>query len=654
MQLPQYQNTSRSKEKLGRLLKKDMIRILIQSRSDKDPDEARRLQWGDHWVKYELRLAFSQLDLLVVDENPDVILHLFGSPAKKLPEHTYNVVWLYSHPDLVTDDNLGEFDKIFCASPSFTLKLQKMGCTNVETMIPSTAKRPIQAPLRHEIIFVGNARSSRSDGRAVVHDLRQCTYDFKVWGNLWEKILPEKHYGGRYWDYRELEKLYASAKITLTDHHPDMAREGFVSNKVFDILASGGFAISDGNKGIEEIFRDAVPQYESDQHLQELLGFYLSHPAARKELMLKGRKIALTNTYKDRAIRIAQDFLPLTKKGLVPPLSSQRQKRKGGRKILYIDLFREENSNFFWLKAFQKYGVVQKFDIREDIRTLAPLIASFKPDHIHLGGSVKKGIIGAQFLVDVKVESGCTISVFYGDGRYSTYHFDLSKVSDYVYITNKTHIERNRGLGLSNFRYLACPTDPEIFRPVKDEKRYDLLFIGNNNSQSRLALLKRISERFDLTVAGAGWKGRGIKTLTEAYGPDFNRLVGQARILLGLMDDEWSGLRACFSNRVVNTLASGGFLIQRYTPELETIFDNREHLVWYSSEEELFSLILHYLVMPEECERIGRQGRELVAASLTYDRAVARILGDVGILGGKGKGTKLGAGISKDESQFQN
>ena len=631
--------------------RKDRVRILIQSRSDKDPDEARRLQWGDHWVKYELSQAFIQLGLLVVDENPDVILHLFGSPAKKLSEHTYNLVWLYSHPDLVTDDNLRGFDKIFCASPGFTLELQKIGYTNVETMIPSTAKRPLQVPFRHEIIFVGNARSSKPEGRSVVrYIIDQPVHDFKVWGNLWEQILPEKHYGGRYWDYRELEKLYASAKITLTDHHPDMAREGFVSNKIFDILASGGFAISDANTGIESVFGNSVPQYQSAEHLHELVKYYLNNPDERENLLDKGRRIALANTYRDRAIKIAQGLLH-PGGGRIFPVSYGRDATQGHTKILYVDLFREENSNFFWLKAFQKYGVVQRFDIRQDISTLAPTIASFKPDHIHLGGSVKKGIIGAQFLADVRAKSGCTISVFYGDGRYSVYHCDLGKVVDYVYITNKTHIERNRDLGLSNFRYLACPTDPEIFRPVKGKKKYDLVFIGNNNSQSRLALLKRISQHFDLTVAGTGWEGRGIKTLTEAYGPDFSHLVGKARILLGLMDDEWSRLRACFSNRVVNTLASGGFLILRYTPELETIFGNREHLVWYTNEQELFSLISRYLLRPMECERIGRQGRELVTSSFTYDRAVDRILGDVGILGEKDRGNKHAVGLSRDESQ---
>jgi spore maturation protein CgeB/predicted SAM-dependent methyltransferase len=599
---------------------------MIRSRSDNDPDVSIRLLWGDHWVKYELAREFRRLGLSVVEKNPDVIIHLFGSPVDAPPEHTYNMVWLYSHPDMVTTENLRQFDKIFCASPNFTPKLGAMGYTKVETMIPSTSKRPAKVTIKHDIIFVGNARSRRPEGRSVVHDMDTTLHDFKVWGNLWEHILPGKYYGGRYWDYRRLGALYASARITLTDHHPDMAREGFVSNKIFDILASGGFAISDENAGLEKIFEKAVPQYGSPDHLHELVEFYLSNPAERERLMLMGREIALDNTYRDRAIQFAREFLPPVK-GNIFPISSRKGIAHGRKKIIYIDLFRKENSNPFWLKAFQKHGEVQPFDIRrDDLDTLAPRIASFRPDHIHLGGSVKKGIFRLEFLAQVKANSGCTISAFYGDARYSTYHYDLGWVADHIYMSNKTHIEQNGSLGLANFHYLPCPTDPEVFRPVDGEKKHDLLFVGNNNNLSRLELLRKIHQRFNLSVAGAGWEGEGFKILTEAYGPEFSLLVGQARILLGLIGDQWSGLEAYFSNRMTNTLACRAFLIQRYTPGLEVIFRNHEQLVWYRTEEELLSLIEHYLGQPAKRERIARQGRELVTSSFTYDRAVSRIL----------------------------
>jgi len=86
-----------------------------------------------------------------------------------------------------------------------------------------------------------------------------------------------------------------------------MEREGFVSNKVFDILASGGFVISGKNKGLALLFEDSVPEYESAEHLKEIVEYYLDHPEERQRLMAKGLKIARTHTYAERAIQFTKE-----------------------------------------------------------------------------------------------------------------------------------------------------------------------------------------------------------------------------------------------------------------------------------------------------------------------------------------------------------
>ena len=296
-------------DKIGRLRKKKgTLSIGIHTRSDKETDPEMRLLWGDHWVRQELEKELSGLGFDQDRKNPDINIHLFGSPAKVFDEHALNMVWLYSHPDMVTIENLRQFDYIFCASSHFLPKLRAMGYVNVELMPACTSKTPVQTPVEHDMIFLGNARESRPDGRAIVGDMILTGLGFKVWGNLWESILPKKNYGGRYWDYRRLEELYASAKITLTDYHPDMEREGFVSNKVFDILASGGFVISGKNKGLALLFEDSVPEYESPEHLKEIVEYYLDNPEERQRLTAKGLKIAGSHTYAERAMQFTKDL----------------------------------------------------------------------------------------------------------------------------------------------------------------------------------------------------------------------------------------------------------------------------------------------------------------------------------------------------------
>ena len=282
------------------------MRVKIQSPSDHEKDDQLRLMWGDYWVKKELEQALTELGLALDDHDPQVVLQLFGAPPKKgAPSGVLNLVWLYSHPDWVTPENLSGYQGIFCASRDFTVRLSEMGYGPVEYMPACTAKRPVTLPRAYPVVFLGNARISRPDGRKIVKDILDTGHPFKAWGNLWDTLLPESCYGGKYWAYDRLEELYASSGITLNDHHLDMAREGFVSNKVFDILASGGFCISSPNKGLDQLFGDAVPQYESVDHLRELLNHYLAHEEERQRLMSRGRRTALGHTYRDRAHRLA-------------------------------------------------------------------------------------------------------------------------------------------------------------------------------------------------------------------------------------------------------------------------------------------------------------------------------------------------------------
>jgi hypothetical protein len=286
----------RFKESLGELLSKR--RIAIISPSDSELNLYSRLQWGDYWVKYELTKAFGEMGYIVTDIEPDIVIHLFGTPAR-LPKRAYRIIWVYSHPDMVNAKLLRQYNKIFCLSSFFAQKIRQMGF-DAEFMIGATANKPAKREIKYDVVFVGNTRLMPG-GRKIVRDIGETPYNFKVWGKGWENILPEKYYGGRYIDYTRLNELYSSSLITLNDHHKDMSREGFVAVRIFDILASGGFCISDKNSGIEEIFGDAVPQYESPKHLKDLIDFYVNHPDERIKLMEKGRGIALQYIWKKKA-----------------------------------------------------------------------------------------------------------------------------------------------------------------------------------------------------------------------------------------------------------------------------------------------------------------------------------------------------------------
>jgi len=275
-------------------------RVAIISSSDAETDLYRRLQWGDTWAKYELTKALGELGYLVTDiesgVEPDVVVHLYGKPTE-LPPNAYKVIWIYSHPDAVDADLLRRYDRIFCLSSRFTERVRQMGF-EAETMWGATSKCPRVNDIKYDVVFVGNAHA---DGRRqIVDDVGTPDYRFRVWGRGY-RYLPGHYWAGEYVDYTSLDDLYSSSLITLNDHHPDMAAEGFVAIRVFDILASGGFCISDTNSGLDEVFGDTVPQYRSANELRALIGFYIQNPDERLKLMRRGQEIALSHPWRERA-----------------------------------------------------------------------------------------------------------------------------------------------------------------------------------------------------------------------------------------------------------------------------------------------------------------------------------------------------------------
>lgn len=55
-------------------------------------------------------------------------------------------------------------------------------------------------------------------------------------------------------------RYYRSAVWALNDHWSDMRDRGFVSNRVFDVLASGGRLLTDEVEGLDEITRTVLPE----------------------------------------------------------------------------------------------------------------------------------------------------------------------------------------------------------------------------------------------------------------------------------------------------------------------------------------------------------------------------------------------------------
>jgi hypothetical protein len=224
--------------------------------------------WGDVHFAAELAGALERLGQRVRidrrdahvrddDASDDVTLVIRGLDRVPPNPASVNLLWVISHPDDVSDTELGSFDAAFAAGPAWGATAAARSGVPVRTLLQATdpsvfrpGARSATSPDADRAVFVG---STRGAARPVVSDAVALGADLRVHGPGWEALVPAESLGEASLTRAEVATAYASARVVLNDHWPDMAAGGFVSNRVFDVLASGGVVVTDEVAGLPEV-----------------------------------------------------------------------------------------------------------------------------------------------------------------------------------------------------------------------------------------------------------------------------------------------------------------------------------------------------------------------------------------------------------------
>ena len=266
---------------------------------------------GDFFLANDLKLGFEKLGYEVEyrfrEDYDDLRLKNAGNVIyfkgyynfEKLPiddkKGRKTVLYVYYleglHPKI-----LGEVDAVASASKRFVdeyvfgngYKGQYIPqYTNKERFKEASS----EADKQFEVLFVGSDHTGK--GRKSVDYALMANANLSVFGKFWDKSLGRDVLKGSYIDNDELYKYYGNAKIVLNDHRKDMAYWGFVSNRIYDVSASGGFVFTDYVKEIEVEYGDSIVMYKNKEEFKEKLEYYLEHEDERKTLARKAQKITL-------------------------------------------------------------------------------------------------------------------------------------------------------------------------------------------------------------------------------------------------------------------------------------------------------------------------------------------------------------------------
>ena len=270
--------------------------------------------WGDTHFSSSLAVSLRALGQDVVTHRrgavlgpasrfDDVVLSLRGlEPVPAIPGKI-NVLWVISHPDDVTAEDLTGFDLVYAASESWAEHMSEVTGRPVHALLQATDTRlrDVTSPIGRDgrPVFVGSTNPKRP--RQVVLDAVGAGVEPDVHGQGWAGTPAEPFWRSGYVANDQLMTLYRTHGVVIADHWGDMAREGFLANRLFDAVASGARVVSDPVPGLE-VFEGAVQAYTSREDLAALCG-----PAGRDrfpdddEMVRIADRIAAEHSFDKRA-----------------------------------------------------------------------------------------------------------------------------------------------------------------------------------------------------------------------------------------------------------------------------------------------------------------------------------------------------------------
>ena len=162
-----------------------------------------------------------------------------------------------------------------------------------------------------QYVYESAALSRMIANRERVHILNTLAEKYGVALYTFDKYteqLSEKVevYPGVGYDF-ELSKIYRQSKINLniTLH----CIETGASQRIFDIMAAGGFMLSNYQKELTELFvpGEEIVLYHNMEELQQLVEYYLTHEEERERIAKKGQeKVLRLHGYHNKLLRVME------------------------------------------------------------------------------------------------------------------------------------------------------------------------------------------------------------------------------------------------------------------------------------------------------------------------------------------------------------
>jgi spore maturation protein CgeB len=160
---------------------------------------------------------------------------------------------------------------------------------------------------------------------------------------------------------------------------------------------------------------------------------------------------------------------------------------------------------------------------------------------------------------------------------------------------------------------------------------WDISFIGSWRPEREkvLQLIHQHWPDFRIRVAGPYWHRctyKPIKKIASARpvsGSEFADIVSRSFLNLNVMDDS---NYPSVNMRFFEILAAGGAELCSASPEMQRVFTDRKHLLFFADERELADQIKFAVANREEIDRMRKEGQAFLKEAHLYRHRAASIL----------------------------
>lgn len=177
--------------------------------------------------------------------------------------------------------------------------------------------------------------------------------------------------------------------------------------------------------------------------------------------------------------------------------------------------------------------------------------------------------------------------------------------------------------------FLPIVPDHESFKPLDVEKDIDVLFVGTPHSPERLQLLEYLVENLPKDVkfevyGNGGWPEK-LKKIAKpgVFDAGFNKVLNRAKIVINqnIVND----VPLYFSDRYFYPMATKTVGLNKYIPNLEDMFVDGKHMVFWNTPEDACDKIQKLLKDEKKMKYVSEQGHKLYLNKYTLLHILSRL-----------------------------